>query len=184
MTTTNTLAASKPRKKPEDVTRKRWIFRLSLVLVLLPLFYLPGYFDSIEMNRGAKGLGERVVGEYVVGPWSVRLAEWNLLPPMLDGDAGHMKTFSLALCAECTAQVKAVYIRVGKPRSLRAAGAIFFGSPYRQLANLHVPDRTTPDAEVWITLEGWDGSMYQVALPLAEASPATAEWLEKRGNPT
>jgi hypothetical protein len=66
MTTTNTLAAPKPRKKPEDVTRKRWIFRLSLVLVLLPLFYLPGYFDSIEMNRGAKGLGERVVGEYVV----------------------------------------------------------------------------------------------------------------------
>lgn len=184
MTTTNTVAAPKPRKKPEDVTRKRWIFRLSLVLVLLPLFYLPGYFDRIEMNRGAKGLGERMVGEYVVGPWSVRLAEWNLLPPRLDGDAGHMKTFSLALCAACTAQVKAVYIRVGKPRSLRAAGAIFFGSPYRQLANLHVPDQTTPDAEVWITLEGWDGSTHQVALPLAEVSPVTAEWLEKRGNPT
>lgn len=177
-------ATPKPRKKPQNVARKRWIFRISLILALLPLFYVVGYFDRIEMNRGAKGLGERIVGEYAVGPWSVRLAEWNLLPPVLDGQAGYMKTFSMALCAECTEQVKAAYIRVGKPRSLRAAGGIFFGSPYRQLAGLHVPERTAPDAEVWITLEGWDGSMHQIALPIAEASPTTAEWLSKRGNPT
>lgn len=184
MSPTSTLAAPKLRKKPENVSRKRWLFRISVVMVLLPLFYLPGYFDRIEMNRGANGLRERMVGEFAVGPWSIRLAEWNLMPPALDGEAGYMKTFSLALCEQCTAQVKAVYIRVGKPRSLRAAGAIFFGSPYRQFANLHVPDRATPDSEVWITLEGWDGSTHQVALPLAEVSPVTAGWLVKKGNPT
>jgi len=77
--------------------------------------------------------------------------------------------------------VKAVYLRIGKPRSLRAAGTIFFGAPYRMGTNLPVPPRTRPDAQVWVTIEGWDGSMHQAAVPLAKASPATVAWLEKQG---
>lgn len=30
-------------------------------------------------------------------------------------------------------------------------------------------------------MEGWDGSMHQASIPLAEASPATVAWLNKRG---
>ncbi|EOZ4756891.1 thiamine pyrophosphate-binding protein, partial [Pseudomonas aeruginosa] len=40
---------------------------------------------------------------------------------------------------------------------------------------------TRPDAELWITMEGWDGSMHQASIPLDEASPATVAWLNKRG---
>ncbi|MBN0252810.1 thiamine pyrophosphate-binding protein, partial [Pseudomonas aeruginosa] len=65
--------------------------------------------------------------------------------------------------------------------SLRAAGVIFFGSPYRMGTSVQIPPRTRPDAELWITMEGWDGSMHQASIPLAEASPATVAWLNKRG---
>lgn len=62
-------------------------------------------------------------------------------------------------------QVKATYLRIGKPRSLRAAGVIFFGSPYRMGTSVPIPPRTRPDAELWITMEGWDGSMHQASIP-------------------
>ncbi|THF66154.1 thiamine pyrophosphate-binding protein [Pseudothauera nasutitermitis] len=163
---------------------KRWLFRVSAVFVVLPLFYLPAYFHSQELNRGTKGLGERELGEIAVGPWSVRFAEWRVEQPFRNGEAGYAKSFTLALCDTCAKQVKAAYLRVGKPRNLRAAGSIFFGSPYRQSVALPIPERVTADAELWITLEGWDGSVHQAALPLAEASPITIEWLSKRGNPT
>ena len=72
-------------------------------------------------------------------------------------------------------------MRIGKPRSLRAAGVIFFGTPYRLSATLPIPERTQADAELWITLEGWDGSMHQASIPLRQASPATVAWLAQRG---
>ena len=101
--------------------------------------------------------------------------------PTPDGPAGYMKSFNAALCETCIEQVKAAYLRIGKPRSLRAAGVIFFGTPYRLSATLPIPERTQADAELWITLEGWDGSMHQASIPLSEASPATIAWLAQQG---
>lgn len=92
-----------------------------------------------------------------------------------------MKGFNAALCDACIDQVKATYLRIGKPRSLRAAGVIFFGTPYRMGASLPVPEKTKADAELWITMEGWDGSMHQAAIPLGQASPATLAWLNQQG---
>ena len=99
----------------------------------------------------------------------------------INDPAGDFKSFNAALCKACINDVKAVYLRIGKPRSLRAAGTIFFGAPYRMGTNLPIPPRTKPDAQIWITLEGWDGSMHQASVPLAKASPATVAWLEKQG---
>ena len=48
-------------------------------------------------------------------------------------------------------------------------------------ATLPIPERTKADAELWITLEGWDGSMHQASIPLSQASPATVAWLAQRG---
>ena len=36
------------------------------------------------------------------------------------------------------------------------------------------------DDKVWITAEGWDGSLYQATLPLQQASPVTVQWLNSR----
>ena len=158
----------------------KWRFHINLLLLLVPLGFMPKYFADAALFRGDSGLGEREVGEVQVGPWSLTLAELRNEAPRPD-PAGPMKSFNAALCKECVKQVKATYLRIGKPRSLRAAGVIFFGTPYRMGAALPVPERTSPDAELWITMEGWDGSMQQASIPLSQASPATVAWLTKQG---
>jgi hypothetical protein len=158
----------------------KWRFHLNVLLLLIPLGFMPKYFSDVALFRGDSGLGEHEIGEVQVGPWSLRLAELRNEPP-LNGPAGYMKAFNAALCDSCVEQVKATYLRIGKPRSLRAAGVIFFGTPYRMSTQLLIPEKTKPDAELWITLEGWDGSMHQASIPLSQASPATIAWLNKQG---
>lgn len=158
----------------------RWRFHLSALLILIPAAITPFYFRQLAMDSGTSGLGMREIGERTVGPWTVRLAEFDLLPPQVQGAAGPVKPFTLALTGEAVSAVRAAYLKIGKPRSLRAAGSIFFGSPYRQFAGLPVPERTSPDAEIWLTLEGWDGSVHQTPLKLDEMSPVTAGWLKEQ----
>lgn len=176
MSKTATLDASAP--KPGFW--RRWRFHLSALLLILPIIYVPKYFDNLALSRGLMGLGQRSAGDVQVGPWKLQFAEWKVEPPKSD-PAGMVKTFTMAQCEGCKDQIRAIYVRVGKPRSLRAAGSIFFGSPHRAFATVPIPPRTAPDAELWITAEGWDGSVHQAAWPLATASPATVEWLKKQG---
>jgi len=159
---------------------KRWRFYLSALVLIAPLAYLPQYFEDLALERGDAGLGQREVGEFTVGPWNVRLAEWQVGPPDREGLAGYAKVFTLAQCRQCIGQIKAIYLRVGEPRSLRTAGSLFSGSPYRQMAEVLIPERVAPDAEMWLTAEGWDGSVHQIRVPLAEASPSTIQWLKQR----
>lgn len=173
------IAAPQPSRL--SVFWHKWRFHLNVLLLLIPLGFMPKYFADEALMRGDSGLGEREVGEVRVGPWSLRLAELRNSAPMLEGPAGYMKGFNVALCEVCIGQVKATYLRIGKPRSLRAAGVIFFGAPYRMGASLPVPEKTTADAELWITMEGWDGAMHQASIPLSQASPATIAWLNKQG---
>ncbi|MHA3737540.1 thiamine pyrophosphate-binding protein [Pseudomonas sp. Eth.TT006] len=159
----------------------KWRFHLNALLLLIPLSFMPKYLADAALFRGDVGLGEHEIGEIQVGPWSLRLAELRNEAPHLDGPAGYMKDFNAALCDACIEQVKATYLRIGKPRSLRAAGVIFFGTPYRMGAQLPVAEKTRPDAELWITMEGWDGSLHQAWIPLRQASPATIAWLNTQG---
>lgn len=159
----------------------KWRFHLNVLFILIPLGFMPKYFADARMFRGEAGLGQHVIHDIPVGPYRIDLAEMLDEAPRADGPAGHFKLFNAALCKTCTEGAKAVYLRIGKPRSLRAAGTIFFGSPYRMVTSLPVPPRTRPDAQIWITIEGWNGSVHQASVPLAKASPATVAWLEKQG---
>ena len=174
-------SAALPQPSRLSVFWHKWRFHINVLLLLIPLGFMPKYFADVALFRGDAGLGERVVGEIAVGPWSLRLAELRNEAPRLEGPAGYMKGFNAALCDACIDKVKATYLRIGKPRSLRAAGVIFFGAPYRMGAQLPVPEKTKADAELWITMEGWDGSMHQASIPLSQASPATIDWLNKQG---
>ena len=168
---------------PESALKRLWLkwrFHLNILLVLIPLGLMPKYFADTALFRGDAGLGQRVTGEVQVGPWSLTLAELKNKEPELDGISGYMKSFNAALCEACGERVKATYLRIGKPRSLRAAGVIFFGSPHRLGAYIQIPKTTAPDAQLWITMEGWDGSVHQAAVPLAQASPKTVEWLKQQ----
>ncbi|AUA32702.1 thiamine pyrophosphate-binding protein [Rhodococcus hoagii] len=159
----------------------KWRFHLNILLILIPLGFMPQYFADAKLFRGEAGLGANVIRDIKVGPYSLDLAEMRDEVPQADGPAGYFKVFNASLCKGCAQEVKATYLRIGKPRSLRAAGTIFFGAPYHMGTSLPIAPRTRPDAQVWITLEGWDGSMHQASVPLAQASPATVAWLKKQG---
>lgn len=178
------MSSSRALSTPSPLRRVwlKWRFHLNILLLLIPLGFMPKYFADASLFRGDSGLGQREIGDIQVGPWSLRLAELRNEGPQLTGPAGYMKSFNAALCEACVKQVKATYLRIGKPRSLRAAGAIFFGTPYRMGAAVPIPKRLPADNDLWITMEGWDGSMHQASIPLSQASPATVAWLEKQGN--
>ncbi|MBW7900702.1 MAG: PepSY domain-containing protein [Rhodocyclaceae bacterium] len=172
-------ALAPPDKGAASGFWKRWRFHLSALLLVLPLAWLPHYLDEHKPAR-LFGLGQGKTGQYGVGPWPVKLGEWrNEAPRFHDGE--YEKAFTLALCQTCVPQVKAAYLRVGKPRGdIRTAGVLFSGSPYRMFTNLRVPENLPPDAELWLTLEGWDGAVHRQAIPLADASPATVKWAQER----
>lgn len=173
------IQPASPARKSAASVWKRWRFQLSALLLILPLAYLPKYLHDHQPAE-MFGLGKRDVGEFQVGPWPVRMGEWRIEAPKLD-DGEYEKGFTLAVCRECIPQIKAAYLRIGKPRGdIRTAGALFSGSPYRLFTKLRVPENLDPDAELWLTLEGWDGSVHRHAIPLSEASPATVKWAQER----
>ncbi len=159
---------------------QRWRFHLSALVIIVPIVAAPAYLYERSFFSGKNGLGQRDIGEIAVGPWTVRLAEFKLKEPEVEGRAGYTKTFALALCPACVDGVKAAYLRVGKPRNIRTAGALFSGTPYRQTAEMRIPERTTADDDLWLTLEGWDGAQHYAQIPIRTASPIMAAWLEKR----
>lgn len=159
----------------------KWRFHLNILLILIPLGFMPKYFADAKLFRGDAGLGANLIRDIQVGPYRMDLAELRDEAPRANGPAGYFKQFNAALCTQCVEGAKAVYLRVGKPRSLRAAGTLFFGPAYRMGTSLPVPARTRPDAALWITIEGWDGQLHQASVPLAKASPATVAWLEQQG---
>ena len=53
----------------------KWRFHINILLLLVPLGFMPKYFADAALFRGDAGLGEREIGEVLVGPWSITLAE-------------------------------------------------------------------------------------------------------------
>ncbi len=53
-----------------------------------------------------------------------------------EGRANYSKEFAPALCSACVDQVKAAHLRAGKPRNIRTLGALFSGTPYRQIVEV------------------------------------------------
>ncbi|GLK56652.1 hypothetical protein JOD31_002685 [Methylopila capsulata] len=160
--------------------RRRWRFHVCALMLLVPIGFAPGYFQRLDLEGGAVGLGEREIGVLRLGRWKARLAELDLGPPVIEGAAGPIKTFTLALEGAAIDEVRAAYAKIGEPRSIRSAGALFAGAPYRQMAGVAAPETATGDSELWLTFEGWDGSIEQTSLPLADASPSTVAWLAGR----
>ena len=142
-------------------------------MLIVPIVSASAFFQADALFDGKKGLGQRDIGEVVVGPWTARMAEFKLIEPEAEGRAGYTKSFVMALCPACVDQVKAAYLRVGKPRNVRTAGALFSGTPYRQFAEVRIPEKAGADGVLWLTFD-WDGALYQTSIPIRTASPLTA----------
>ena len=99
-------AAAQPASTLSRLWHK-WRFHINVLLLLVPLGFMPKYFADASLFRGDSGLGERDIGTVQVGPWSLQLAELRNEAPRPDGPAGYMKSFNAALCDSCREQVKA-----------------------------------------------------------------------------
>lgn len=144
---------------------KRWQrnkFHLSALMMLVPLPFLPGYFS--EKPIFAPPEIHRTV---TAGPFPVTLVTFDQAPHR--GQKGdRVKDYSIRLQPADVDRVRGVFLRVGKPRSLRTAGALGFGNPYEREAEVSVPDEPTGTEELWLTVEDWNGTVHQASLPLAE----------------
>lgn len=139
-------------------------FYLSALMLIAPLSVVQNYFATSEMVApSARSLPERAVG-----PWRATLAEAIPGPPYRGPAGERMKDFAVSFRPEDAAGIRGAFLRVGKPRNLRTAGALAHGSPYRAHAHVPMPENLTGGEELWLTVEGWDGQTHQVVWPLAD----------------
>ncbi|VFR27279.1 FIG139991: Putative thiamine pyrophosphate-requiring enzyme [plant metagenome] len=115
-----------------------------------------------------------------IGPWTFSLAEADLNAPQMILGETPFKKYQLRFCEACDAQIRAAYLKVHKPRSLRGAGITFGGARWDRSVEIQLPSRGGPDTEVWLTVEGKDGSVHQRGWRMDEISPATARWYAQR----
>jgi hypothetical protein len=176
----------KPARKPkagtdaeEDVApipmsaRRRWA--VLALLVAVPLVYLVG-LNATPVKPLLRD--DAIAGE--VGPWSFRLAESDQRSPEVVAMGIPMKSYHLRFCAECDEQIRAAYMKVNKPRSLRAPGIVLQGARWDRSVLIQLPANTTADSELWLTVVGKNGETHQTAVRMGDVSPGVVAWFAAR----
>ena len=154
-------------------TARRWL--AAALLAAVPLVYLLALQATpiAPLLRADASAGQ-------VGPWSFRLAERDHDVPKLVAMDIPMKSYQVRFCEDCDAQIRAAYLKVNKPRSLRAAGIVLQGTRWDRNVDIQLPANTTADSSLWLTVVGKDGEMHQAQVRLADVSPATLAWFQQR----
>lgn len=163
-----------------DVLKTHWRrckFQISWVLTLLPLVYLISYFDT-----GMKSPA-RTFETLQVGPWTATLMEEDADPPHRRGDGRLTKTYLVRFCDDCRTEIRGAFISVGKPTGKRLPGALLHGNPYAWDAHLVFPKALDGAATIWLTAEGWDGSVHHAAWPLPEDTARAAGYIGRWRGP-
>ncbi|MGE0283751.1 MAG: hypothetical protein AB7P20_24485 [Rhizobiaceae bacterium] len=158
---------------------RRWWFHLSALMILVPLWFLKSYIDAQAMLLHADETDMRTVS-VVVGPWSLKLQEKAADEPFWHPGEGYEKSFWVVSCPACVDQIRSIHVGLKRPGSTAFEDNEAGGNPHRLLADMKIRRNPSGDDMVWITAEGWDGVRYQAKLPLASASPVTADWAERQ----
>lgn len=165
--------AAAPALPPAPPRARRWA--AAVLLAAIPVVFLL----ALKSTPIAPLLrADAVAGQ--VGPWSFRLAESNRNVPDLVAMDIPMKSYQVRFCEDCDAQIRAAYLKVNKPRSLRAAGIVLNGARWNRSVDIQLPANTTPDSILWLTVVGKDGEMHQAQVRLADVSPSTVAWFKQR----
>lgn len=141
-------------------------FKYFNVLALMGI--LAGSSIAISIgNDGTKGSGYQYL-EKPLGEWSVKV---NAVAGLLERDLppireGYRATFYVDIPEEARKTFKFVHVRIGKPRTLRAPGTLVAGPRGLQAAEIVLPGRIRDNAQLWVTAQAWDGTVYQTQWPL------------------
>nr|WP_312989851.1 DUF3325 domain-containing protein [Comamonas koreensis] len=169
--------------------------RPSKAEAVLPVAPSPGRRRSIAAALLAATLAVFVIGLWRVetqplkrpdailgqiGPWPFSLAEAHRdLPELVDMDVP-MKEFRLRFCDACDNDIGSVYLKVNRPRSLRATGMGFMGQRWERRVEIPLPSTLQADSELWLTVVGKDGAVHQTHWRMDQVAPATVAWFEQR----
>lgn len=149
-------------------------------LVLVLLIGAPLVFLGIAAFSPSQPVLREDAVQGQVGPWTFSLAEFERRAPKIMLGEHPTKTFQIRFCDACDDEIRSAYLKVNKPRSLRAAGMAFGSDRWNRSVEINLPNSTKPESEVWLTVEGKDGTLHYASWPVAELSPATANWLQGR----
>lgn len=103
-----------------------------------------------------------------LGPWDIKV---NAFAGFLEKDlppirAGIQTNFMVNIPNEALESIKFFYIRVGKPRTIRAPGTLIHGPMGSKHAHYKLPRKLPENAQLWITAITWNGDVLQTHWPL------------------
>ncbi len=169
--------ARKPRAEPEAPAPRRHPGRwVAAGLVAATALVFGGSLLAVEGEPLARD--EALRGS--AGPWTFVLAEAEPAPPEVVDMGVPLKAFRLRFCEACDLDIRHAYLKVNKPRAMRAAGMAFEGGRWQRSVEIQLPDTLRADSELWLTVVGKDGAVHQVSWRMDQVSPATVAWFEQR----
>lgn len=134
---------------------------LNIVLIAGAIIGAPKFFAGAPSQEGWY-----IYPEKALGPWTVSAfakTEDTEQKPIVIGKEASLK---VNLSFNAQQNIKFIYARVDKPRTLRAPGVIIHGPVNAKHVHLPIPKRTKATSELWITAETWDGQFFQTHWPL------------------
>ncbi|MCJ2188822.1 DUF3325 domain-containing protein [Novosphingobium beihaiensis] len=114
------------------------------------------------------------------GPWSFALAEIDRDPPEVMHLGVPLKAYRIRFCETCDLDILRAYLKVNKPRALRASGVAFGGNRWDRDVEIQLPSNLTGDSELWLTVVGKDGSVHRTSWPMSRVSPGSVAWFEQQ----
>lgn len=151
-----------------DAIRSRWLrwrFHLSALLLLAPAAMAPSVLHDYAAMHDARVLPARRVG-----PWTVTLAEHSPGPPHTTRAGRRMQDLAAVFCEGCMARIRAAYLHAGSRPAIDAPGWPLHGNPHHLEAHVEFPRSPSPTDSLWLTVDGWDGSVHQIAWPLVDGA--------------
>lgn len=152
---------------------RRWIGWLLLGGTMGTFAFAYAHVELRAMDRD-----DAIHGQ--VGPWRFTFAEADRNGPEVADMDVPIKAYRLRFCETCDAGILHVYLKVNKPRAMRAAGVAFEGNRWDRSAEIQLPSNLTGDSQLWMTVVGKDGTAHHMAWPMKRVSPATVNWFARQ----
>jgi uncharacterized iron-regulated membrane protein len=134
-------------------------------------------------SEGTSGSGYQYKAQNI-GPWNISLnATLGLLEKDLDPiQAGRTTTLNAYIHKGNTQAIKFMYVKVGKPRTMRAPGSVVHGTVGNQHAHTPIPNTIKEGSSLWLTIENWDGNFYQTSWSLMPDGSNTLDLRQEQTN--
>ncbi|MFT4053337.1 MAG: DUF3325 domain-containing protein [Novosphingobium sp.] len=170
-----------PRKKAVPVEDepirqpRRWIGWLLLAATTGAFAVAFARVESKPLQRDDAHKGK-------VGPWTFTFAETERDGPELADMDVPMKNYRLRFCEACDDEILRVYLKVNRPRAMRASGVAFDGARWERSVEIQLPSNLSAASELWLTAVGKNGAVHRISWPMKAVSPATVDWFAQQEN--